>query len=147
MNEQTNDGRPRIVADKNIGGDIVDYLEKRGFSVLHIANTKAHSDSDVDIATHAARYGAMIVTHDRKDFTNFGYIKLEDSPGILVLPQRRWKKALDHFFDRMVQAVDLWHGKVAEYRADDILAVHTLPFRPSALKEPLPTVICYNYAT
>jgi predicted nucleic acid-binding protein len=140
------DGRPIIIADCNIEPDIVDYLRNEGFAVVPIADTKAHGSPDAEIYAFAAQNGVMLVTHD-KDFTNFGNLNLEDSPGVIILPQKSWKKALGHFVDHMVHSVDLWRGKVGEYRADKILAVHMLPFRATALKEPLPTVMCYNYGT
>lgn len=146
LDSQPDDGRLRIIADYNIEPDIIDNLKQQGFSVIPIANTKAHGAPDVEIYAHAAQHRAMLITHDR-DFTNFGDLNLEDSPGVIILPQKPWKKALDHFIIHMVHSADLWRGKVGEYRSDNILAVYTSPFRPTVLMEPLPTVLCYNYAS
>lgn len=147
MDVQPDDGRVRIIADYNIEPDIIDCLRDAGFNVIPIANTKAHGAPDAEIYAHAARYGAMLVTHD-KDFTNFGDLNLEELPGVIILPQKPWKKALNHFMDQMVHSAISWRGKVGEYRSEDgIFAVYTLPFKPTVLKEPLPTVLCYNYAS
>jgi predicted nuclease of predicted toxin-antitoxin system len=78
------DKRVRILADENLGSEVIEYLREKGHNIVSTADVELSGKSDEDIAAYAWREGRMIWTHD-SDFLKDTTVPEHRNPGVLVL--------------------------------------------------------------
>ena len=85
--------RVRFLADVNLNQHILSGVLRQvpeiDFKTAHEANL--HGLPDAQVLAIAAREGRILVTQDRRKMpTDFGeFIETNNSPGVLIIPQRR----------------------------------------------------------
>ncbi len=73
-----------LLADQNVGPDVVEGLRARGLDVCTVAELGLDTASDSDILAHAHAESRVVVTHDR-DFGKLAIARGEPLVGVVYL--------------------------------------------------------------
>jgi predicted nuclease of predicted toxin-antitoxin system len=105
--------RPPLLMDENMTPQIIGWARRAGFDALTVFDAGLNGRCDREVLYRAAEWSRVLITRD-KEVARHKYLRLPDSPGVVLLPiqpvEKVWfplllEKIFAHFAETLLRAV------------------------------------------